>query len=87
MLNLILKLLAPKEINIWKDVKCEFLRKQMDWGTCPQDMHEMYVYAITQFCLNTWKTRIYEKWDFFKMEEFDILEETRKKNYKKEIET
>jgi hypothetical protein len=87
MVNWIKNLFKPREVNIWKDVKCEYLRNEMDYGICPEDMHDMYVYAITQFCLNTGKTRIYEKWDFFKMEEFDILEETRKKNYKKEIET
>ena len=78
MFDWIKNLFKPREVNIWKDVKCEFLRRQRDWGTCPQEITDMYVYAITQFCLNTGKVRICEKFDYFEIKEFDILEDTRK---------
>jgi hypothetical protein len=73
MLTTIKKLLGitPKKENIWKDVKCEYLREYMDFGTCPQDITHFKVYAITQICLVTGKKRIQERYSLWKMEEYD----------------
>jgi hypothetical protein len=54
-------LFTPRPVEIWKDIKCEYLRREMDWGTCPQDMNDMYVYAIHQISLTTGNKRIFEK--------------------------
>lgn len=71
-------LFTPRPIEIWKDIKCEYLRREMVWGTCPQDMHDMYIYAIHQVSLTTGNKRIFEKWDYFPMEEFDKTKESTK---------
>jgi hypothetical protein len=77
MLKWIKKLFEPSETNIWKTVKTEYLREEIDWGNCPQQIQTMYVFAVTEFCLLTGKTRMFEKRDFFPPKEFDILEQTR----------
>jgi len=57
--------------NIWKDIKCEYLREYMDFGTYPQDITHFKVYAITQVCLITGKRRIQERYSLHQLEEYD----------------
>ena len=58
----------------WKEVKCEFLRKETDYGTCPQDINYFFVYAITQICADTGARRMVERHSLTELEEYNKME-------------
>jgi len=66
-------LFTPKIKYFWKEVKCEYLRKQIDFGTCPQGINYIYVYAITQICVHTGARRMVERKSLIQLEEFDKI--------------
>ena len=65
------KLFPCKQKHIWKEVKCEYLREQMDWGMSPKDIHYLNVYAITMVCVVTGKNQIVERFSWTKLDEYD----------------
>lgn len=60
--------------NVWKEVKCEYLREYMDFGTTPQSMTTLYVHAVTMICLNTGARKISERYALHKLEEYNRVE-------------
>ena len=90
MINWIKRLLGIKETQkyFWKEVKCEYLRKQIDYGACPQDINYIYVYAITQICADTGARRMVERHSWTELEEYNkmdhqekMIQEARNTNY------
>jgi hypothetical protein len=75
MINWIKKLLGitPTQKYFWKEVKCEYLRQEIDYGTCPQDINYIYVYAITQICADTGARRMVERHSWIELKEYDNI--------------
>lgn len=60
--------------NIWKNIKCEYLRDEIDFGICPQDINFLKVYAYYQICIVTGERRIIEKRELLEVKEFELKE-------------
>ena len=76
MVNWIKRLFGIQETQkyFWKEVKCEFLRKKINFGTCPQDINYIYIYAITQICADTGASRMVERHSWVELEEYNKME-------------
>ena len=72
--NWIKRLFSIQETQkyFWKEVKCEFLRKKIEFGI--PDINYIYVYAITQICAETGASRMVERHSWVEIEEYNKME-------------
>ena len=73
MINWIKKLFGvqPTLKYFWKEVKCEFLRKEIKYGV--PDVNYIYIYAITQICADTGARRMVERHSWVELEEYNKI--------------